>query len=75
MVHVNNMLRGGVLILFNKIKAVLSNEKGSTFIESGLWIALVVLVMAGAGVALANTMNGKFTQIGSTVGGVDVPNP
>jgi len=61
--------------LFEKIKAVLSNEKGSTFVESGLWIALVVLVMAGAGVALAGTMKGKFTQIGNTVGNVDVPVP
>jgi len=61
--------------LFNKIKTVLSNEKGSTFIESGLWIALVVLVMAVAGVALANTMSGKYTQIGNTVGNVDVPAP
>lgn len=61
--------------MINKVKAVLSNEKGSTFIESGLWIALVVLVMGGAGVSLANTMNGKFAQIGSTVGGVDVPTP
>jgi Flp pilus assembly pilin Flp len=49
--------------LFNKIKTVLSNEKGSTFIESGLWIALVVLVMAGAGMALAGTMDGSFGDI------------
>jgi Flp pilus assembly pilin Flp len=75
MVHVNNMLRGGVLILLNKIKTVLSNEKGSTFIESGLWIALVVLVMAGAGVALANTMQGKFGEIEGVMEGVTVPNP
>jgi len=61
--------------LFNKIKAVLSNEKGSTFIESGLWIALVVLVMAGAGVALANTMDGKFDQIKGIMDGVTVPDP
>jgi Flp pilus assembly pilin Flp len=49
--------------LFNKIKTVLSNEKGSTFIESGLWIALVVLVMAGAGMTLANTMEANFGTI------------
>jgi Flp pilus assembly pilin Flp len=49
--------------LFNKIKTVLSNEKGSTFIESGLWIALVVLVMAGAGMALAGTMETNFGTI------------
>ena len=61
--------------MFNKIKAVLSNEKGSTFIESGLWIALVVLVMAVAGVALAGTIEGKFTQIEEKVSGVTVPDP
>lgn len=61
--------------MFNKIKTVLSNEKGSTFIESGLWIALVVLVMAGAGVALAETMDGKFGEIETEVGGVNVPDP
>lgn len=62
--------------MFNKIKAVLSNEKGSTFIESGLWIALVVLVMAGAGVALASAMKGKFEGIGGVIKeDVDVPAP
>jgi Flp pilus assembly pilin Flp len=53
----------------------LLNEKGSTFIESGLWIALVVLVMAGAGVALANTMGTKFGQIEGVMDGITVPNP
>ena len=61
--------------MFNKIKTVLSNEKGSTFIESGLWIALVVLVMAGAGVALASVMKDKFVGIGGVMEGVDVPDP
>lgn len=49
--------------MLNKIKTVLSNEKGSTFIESGLWIALVVLVMAVAGMALAGTMKENFGTI------------
>lgn len=61
--------------MLNKVKAILSNEKGSTFVESGLWIALVVLVMAGAGVALAGTMTGKFNEIGTRIGGVEVPTP
>ena len=61
--------------MLNKVKAVLSDEKGSTFIESGLWIALVVLVMAGAGVALANTMSTKFGQIEGVMDGVTVPVP
>jgi Flp pilus assembly pilin Flp len=62
-------------MLLNKVKAILSNEKGSTFVESGLWIALVVLVMAGAGVALANTMGTKFGQIEGVMDGITVPNP
>jgi Flp pilus assembly pilin Flp len=62
-------------MLLNKVKTVLSNEKGSTFIESGLWIALVVLVMAGAGVALANTMDTKFGQIEGAMENVTVPAP
>ena len=61
--------------MFNKIKTVLSNEKGSTFIESGLWIALIVLVIAVAGVKLANVMQDKFGQIQGVVNGVDVPDP
>ena len=53
--------------MLNKVKTVLSNEKGSTFIESGLWIALVVLVMAGAGMALAGTMKENFGGIESKI--------
>ena len=59
--------------MFNKIKTVLSNEKGSTFIESGLWIALVVLVMAVAGVALANAIQFKFGEIEGVMDSIDVP--
>jgi len=59
--------------LFNKIKSVLSNEKGSTFIESALWIALVVLVLARAAVALAGTMQFTFGQIEGVMAGIDVP--
>ena len=61
--------------MLNKIKTVLSNEKGSTFIESGLWIALVVLVMAGAGVFLAGKMDWKLREIGNKVNSLDVPDP
>ena len=61
--------------MLNKIKTVLSNEKGSTFIESGLWIALVVLVMAVAGVALANAVGQKFIDIEDTMHAVPVPHP
>jgi len=61
--------------LLNKVKTILSDERGTTFIESGLWIALVVLVMAVAGVNLAGAMEGKFVQINDAVNNVTVPNP
>jgi len=41
------------------IRRVVVDEKGSSFIENGLWIALVVLALAGAGLGLANTINNK----------------
>jgi len=59
--------------LIDKVKTILSDERGTTYIESGLWIALVVLVMAGASVALASTMQFKFGQIEEVMAGIDVP--
>jgi len=60
--------------LLNKVKTILSDERGTTYIESGLWIALVVLVMAGASVALAGVMKGKFTDIEEVImNDVEVP--
>jgi len=59
--------------LIDKVKTILSDERGTTYIESGLWIALVVLVLAGAGVALASTMQFKFGQIEEVMYGIDVP--
>jgi len=61
--------------LLNKVKTILSDERGTTYIESGLWIALVVLVMAGASVKLATVMQGKFGQIEGVMNGIDVPSP
>ena len=61
--------------MLNKVKTILSDERGTTYIESGLWIALVVLVVAGAGVALARVMRDKFDEIGGVVEEVDVPTP
>ena len=60
--------------MLNKVKTILSDERGTTYIESGLWIALVVLVMAGASVALAGVMKGKFTDIEEVImNDVEVP--
>ena len=61
--------------MLNKVKTILSDERGTTYIESGLWIALVVLVMAGASVALAGAMKGKFGQIEGIIDNVTVPDP
>ncbi len=56
-----------------KLVSLLADERGSTFIESGLWIAVVVLVMATAGYNLANTMKGKFAEIQTNVSAIPVP--
>ncbi len=61
--------------MLNKVKTILSDERGTTFIESGLWIALVVLVMAVAGVKLAGVMKGKFGKIEKIINKVTVPDP
>lgn len=61
--------------MLRKVESILSDERGTTFVESALWIALVVLVLAGAGVALATTINTKYTSIGTTINGVTVPAP
>jgi len=59
--------------LIDKVKTILSDERGTTYIESGLWIALVVLVLARAGVALADAVQFKFGQIEEVMNGIDVP--
>ncbi|MGB4503922.1 MAG: hypothetical protein WBI44_03375 [Syntrophaceticus sp.] len=53
--------------MLNRINSILSDERGSTFIESGLWIGLVVLVMAGAGIVLAGKLQGNYDTIGETL--------
>ena len=61
--------------MIDKVKTILSDERGTTYIESGLWIALVVLVIAVAGVKLANVMQDKFGEIQGVVNDIDVPDP
>lgn len=61
--------------MLNKIKGVMKDDRGSAFIENGLWIIVVVLIVAGAGYALANEgIKSKFSSIQSTMNSVDVPN-
>ena len=55
------------------LKRWLLDDRGSSFVENGLWIGLIVLTMAGAGYTLANTLKDKYSQIDSTIKGVTVP--
>ena len=38
--------------MLNKIKGVMKDDRGSAFIENGLWIIVVVLIVAGADYAI-----------------------
>ncbi|NHM26978.1 Flp family type IVb pilin [Desulfofundulus sp. TPOSR] len=59
----------------NIFKRFLSDERGNAFIENGLWIIVVVLLVAGAGYALANQgIKSKFDQIQNQVTSTPVPN-
>ncbi|RKO65719.1 Flp family type IVb pilin [Desulfofundulus salinus] len=59
----------------NFFRRFLSDEKGNAFIENGLWIIVVVLLVAGAGYALANQgIKTKFDQIQTQVTNTQVPN-
>lgn len=57
------------------IRRLFEDNRGSAFIENGLWIIVVVLLVAGAGYALANQgIKTKFEGISSEVQSVSVPN-
>ncbi len=61
--------------MLNKIKGVMKDDRGSAFIENGLWIIVVVLIVAGAGYALAHDgIKQKFSDIQGTMNSVNVPN-
>ena len=60
--------------MLKKIKEMLADNRGSAFIENGLWIIVVILIVAGAGYALANGgIKTKFTEIQNTVTSVQTP--
>jgi len=74
---VANKSERGVLISLGKIrnvskcvKTVLSDEKGVSLIEFGLWLTLLLPVMAG--VTLSNSMGSIFSKIGNVIGGIKV---
>jgi len=60
--------------VLNKIKGVMKDDRGSAFIENGLWIIVVVLIVAGAGYTLANKgISPKLDNIQTTIKDVPVP--
>lgn len=60
--------------MIKKIKEILVDDRGSAFIENGLWIIVVVLIVAGAGYSLANGgIKAKFTDIQNTMTSVQAP--
>jgi len=60
--------------MIKKIKEILVDDRGSAFIENGLWIIVVVLIVAGAGYALANEgIKTKFSDIQGTMTSVQTP--
>ena len=60
--------------MLNKIKGVMKDDRGSAFIENGLWIIVVVLIVAGAGYTLANEgISHKLGNIQTTIKDVKVP--
>ncbi|MCL6558594.1 MAG: hypothetical protein K6U74_07280 [Firmicutes bacterium] len=59
--------------MLGTLKKVLREERGD-FIQNGLWIIVVVLVVAGAGYALANQgIAPKLNEIKTRVSSVVVP--
>ena len=59
----------------NLLKRFWQDERGNAFIENGLWIIVVVLLVAGAGYALANQgIKAKFTDIQNQVSNTQIPN-
>lgn len=60
--------------MLNKIKRVVKDDRGSAFIENGLWIIVVVLIVAGAGYTLANEgIKFQFDNIQTTIKDAPVP--
>jgi Flp pilus assembly pilin Flp len=54
--------------------SIVKDKRGSAFIENGLWIALVVLVVTVSAYALANDgIKPKFDSITDTVKDIPVP--
>lgn len=59
--------------MFKKVKRILGNERGNVFLENGVWIILIVFVLAVAGAALAVAITGKYAELTSVLSGISVP--
>lgn len=51
------------------------DERGTQFLENGMWIALVILVLAGAGLSLAKTFDGKYVEMDQKIQFLEIPKP
>lgn len=58
-----------------KVLRVLRNQQGQAFLENGLYIIIVVLLLAGSGFALANSgVKPKYDDLQTRITNVTVPN-
>lgn len=52
--------------LFGRVR---DNEQGATAVEYGLMVALIAVVIIGTVTALGLALDGKFSEVGTAVGG------
>jgi len=57
----------------NKARRIMGNQRGNTFLENGVWIILIVFVLAVAGAALALAVSGKYTELTNVIKNITVP--
>lgn len=57
-----------------KFIKVMRNQEGQAFVENGLYIIIVVLLLAGAGYTLANSgIKPKYDQLQDSITNVTIP--
>lgn len=59
--------------MFYKARKILSNEKGMGFLEIGLYVVLVIFVVAIAGSDLGGAVSSKFSALTETIKSIAVP--
>ncbi|WP_031516947.1 Flp family type IVb pilin [Desulfofalx alkaliphila] len=57
--------------MLNLVMSFIKDERGN-FIENGLWIIIVVLLVAGASVAFATNLSEKFKGISNSIKDVNI---